>query len=154
MEYNIIYNSLVESRSHRPKQTAKGFELHHIIPKSFGGADSIDNLVSLSPKEHFIAHRLLVKINKGERATKMALALHRMATGAHKSGYWITARTYTYLRQLRSNAYQDWLRTPKGIAFRERHRARGKTLKNHKNRGTWSAQRRTKYEQTIKASTS
>mgnify|MGYP003651641869 CR=1 FL=1 len=154
MEYNIIYNSLVEARQHRPKQTAKGFELHHIVPKSFGGTDSTDNLVSLTPKEHFIAHRLLVKINKGERATKMALALHRMATGAHKSGYWITARTYTYLRQLRSNAYQDWLRTPRGIAFRERQRARGKTLKNHKNRGTWSAQRRTKYEQTIKARTS
>ena len=37
-------------------------EIHHIIPKSLGGKDSKDNLVKLSAKEHFIAHRLLAKI--------------------------------------------------------------------------------------------
>jgi hypothetical protein len=37
-------------------------EKHHIIPKSEGGDDTYDNLVYLTPKEHFIAHKLLYKI--------------------------------------------------------------------------------------------
>lgn len=155
MEYNVIYNNLIESRQHRSKARAKGFELHHITPKSFGGTDDTDNLVSLTPKEHFIAHRLLVKMNTGDRATKMALALHRMATGAHKSRYWITARTYTYLRTLRSNAYQDWLQTPEGIAYRERQRQRGlknKWANSNTNKGKtlpkWSAERRARFQET------
>lgn len=34
-------------------------EVHHIIPRSMGGDDSIDNLVCLSATDHFIAHKLL-----------------------------------------------------------------------------------------------
>jgi hypothetical protein len=38
------------------------FEFHHIIPKSFGGKNSKDNLIPLTPREHFLAHYLLTKI--------------------------------------------------------------------------------------------
>jgi hypothetical protein len=162
MEYNIIYNNLIESRQHRPKERAKGFELHHITPKSIGGTDSTDNLVSLTPKEHFIAHRLLVKIHTSDNATKMALALHRMATGQHKANYNITSRTYDYLRKLRSNAYKQWLQTPEGIAFKERQRQRGivhklngtgygKTSNKGKKLPKWSEARRAKFAETIRA---
>ena len=120
----MIYNSLIDSRSHRPRHRSKGYELHHITPRSIGGADTEDNLICLTPKEHFIAHRLLVKIHTGDNATKMALALHRMATGQHKDKYRITARTYQYLRTLRSNAYQQWLLTPEGQAFKQRQSKR------------------------------
>jgi hypothetical protein len=37
-------------------------ERHHIIPKSLGGTDDEENLVSLSPKAHFICHWLLTKM--------------------------------------------------------------------------------------------
>ena len=53
-------------------------ECHHIIPKSFGGSEDKDNLVLLTPKEHFLAHKLLVKISFGRDKSKMCLALLMM----------------------------------------------------------------------------
>lgn len=38
-------------------------ERHHIVPKSLGGTNEKDNLIDLFAKEHFIAHKLLVKEN-------------------------------------------------------------------------------------------
>ena len=37
-------------------------ETHHIIPKSLGGTDLVENLVVLTAREHFICHRLLTKM--------------------------------------------------------------------------------------------
>lgn len=34
-------------------------EVHHIIPRSEGGLDDDDNLVRLTAREHYIAHKLL-----------------------------------------------------------------------------------------------
>ena len=36
-------------------------EKHHIIPRSEGGADTDENLVELTAREHFLAHYLLAK---------------------------------------------------------------------------------------------
>ncbi len=78
MNYNILYSKFIESRPIRVKRKQKGYHLHHIIPRAFGGAlEDPNNLISLTPREHFIAHRLLVKcqtdrINKW----KMIRALH------------------------------------------------------------------------------
>jgi hypothetical protein len=53
-------------------------EKHHIIPKSLGGADRKDNLVRLTPKEHFICHLLLPKMVEGPAVYKMVFAFFRM----------------------------------------------------------------------------
>jgi hypothetical protein len=37
-------------------------ENHHIIPKSLGGDNSSDNVISVSAKKHFILHKLLTKM--------------------------------------------------------------------------------------------
>jgi len=47
-------------------------ENHHIIPKCLGGTDEKENLVSLSPKAHFICHWLLTKM-VGERNNREKL---------------------------------------------------------------------------------
>ena len=39
-------------------------EKHHIIPRSLGGSNDIDNLVRLTAKQHFICHKLLTKMFK------------------------------------------------------------------------------------------
>jgi hypothetical protein len=39
-------------------------EVHHILPRSMGGADTEDNLVRLTAREHFLAHWLLYRIYK------------------------------------------------------------------------------------------
>lgn len=61
MNYRKIYKNLIESRKMRNISDAI-YEKHHIIPRCMGGNNNIDNLVNLTPEEHFIAHQLLVKI--------------------------------------------------------------------------------------------
>ncbi len=51
-------------------------EKHHIIPKSIGGTDNENNIVSLPPRVHFICHWLLTKMTSGKNRHKMTFALH------------------------------------------------------------------------------
>lgn len=60
MDYLKHYNLLME-RS-RDRNLDEYTESHHIIPKCMGGTDEQDNLVNLTPEEHYLAHQLLVKI--------------------------------------------------------------------------------------------
>lgn len=58
MDYYKIYNQLIERAKQR--KSVDGYtEIHHIIPRSEGGTDESDNLVKLTGREHFIAHKLL-----------------------------------------------------------------------------------------------
>lgn len=60
MNYKKIYTSLIERGQAR---LLEGYqEKHHIIPRCIGGTDHSDNLVYLTPEEHYLAHQLLVKI--------------------------------------------------------------------------------------------
>lgn len=108
MEYNIIYNDLVARCQHRPKRKNKGFELHHITPKSLGGDNTQDNLVNLTAKEHWVAHRLLHKIHTGKAKDKMATALVMMSG---TKTYRVPSRFYEQIakmnRQQALNSWQD-----------------------------------------------
>lgn len=69
MNYKKHYYKLIERAKNRTLNQYG--EWHHIIPKCVGGKDSSDNLVKLSPREHFIAHLLLIKIyNNNYRLVK------------------------------------------------------------------------------------
>lgn len=60
MNYTNHYNSLIERAKTR---ILEGYsESHHIIPKCRGGTDDENNLVKLTPEEHFLAHQLLIKM--------------------------------------------------------------------------------------------
>lgn len=72
MNYKKIYNDLMTSRfvlkSEREikrKDKTGRYERHHIIPRAFNGNDYKDNKVTLTLREHFIAHYLLHKIYGG-----------------------------------------------------------------------------------------
>ena len=54
-------------------------EKHHIIPKSLGGSNNDDNLISLTGREHFLVHWLLVKMTTGSEKIKMQHALWGMS---------------------------------------------------------------------------
>jgi hypothetical protein len=45
-------------------------EIHHIVPRSEGGTDAPDNLVALTPREHFLAHWMLYRIYKTSAAAR------------------------------------------------------------------------------------
>lgn len=81
-------------------------ENHHRIPKSLGGTDDEPNMVKLSPKQHFIAHLLLIKMLAGLNKQKMLYALRSMANLRHSKGrsYFVGARIYARIRrELRSH---------------------------------------------------
>ena len=51
-KYKKWYENIVNSAKIR--NTIGYAEIHHIIPKSLGGSNSIDNLVTLTAREHFV----------------------------------------------------------------------------------------------------
>lgn len=54
------------------------FEKHHILPKSLGGGNEQENLVLVTPREHFLLHRLLCRMTVGRDHRSMCWAIHRM----------------------------------------------------------------------------
>lgn len=61
MDYQKIYNDLIESAKskNRKKSKEQYYEKHHILPRCMNGDNSKDNLVLLTAREHFVAHKLL-----------------------------------------------------------------------------------------------
>jgi hypothetical protein len=85
MDYKKIYDDLMRARlsikNDRIKQKGEGayLERHHIIPLSMGGIKSYslgsDNIVLLTAREHYLAHRMLWLIYK---TREMGFAFHKM----------------------------------------------------------------------------
>lgn len=95
MNYEKLYNSLIDSRKklNRKKKFGTYYESHHILPKSLGGSNNKDNLILLTPKEHFVAHLLLWKYTK---TLQMTHALFFMSS--NKKGK-LSAKSYSILRE-------------------------------------------------------
>lgn len=73
MNYELHYKQLIDRAYSR---TLTGYvEKHHILPKSMGGLDNKENIVELTPREHFIAHLLLVKIHPLSLSMVKAVAM-------------------------------------------------------------------------------
>lgn len=68
-------------------------EKHHKVPKAHGGSDRETNLIPLTPKEHYVAHRLLAKMHP--TCEDMARAVAFMS---RLQNHPIPARTYSRLR--------------------------------------------------------
>ena len=73
MNYSKVYYNIIEQAKSRPLPPI--VEVHHIIPKSLGGSNKKENLVKLTPKEHFVCHLLLTKMYSGKDRQKMVYAI-------------------------------------------------------------------------------
>jgi hypothetical protein len=96
-KYKVWYEDIILKASRR-KIIEGIFEKHHIIPKSkpFNGTDDPENIVKLTPREHYICHRLLVKFCRtSEAKNKMLWALHRMCFSGN---YGSPSRLYEQFR--------------------------------------------------------
>lgn len=99
-KYETWYNNIIKNA--RKKNIGEGYEVHHIIPRCFGGDNSQENLVKLTPREHFVCHWILVKMHTGDKRGKMINALYMMrAEGPYQKRYHtkITSRIYQKLRE-------------------------------------------------------
>lgn len=66
MNYQKIYAAFItDRRSCESHPLIQYVEKHHIVPSSLGGGDEPENLIYLTPEDHFFAHLLLAKIHGG-----------------------------------------------------------------------------------------
>jgi hypothetical protein len=105
MNYSQIYDNLILKAKQESRIRHKGiyYEKHHIIPRCLGGSDNDDNLVLLTAREHFIAHKLLTYIYPHNRG--IALAFRYMIYGSNKNQnkfrkLKISSRDYKYVKEL------------------------------------------------------
>lgn len=66
MNHERHYHALILKSRERGKPDGYA-ERHHVLPRSLGGGDEPENLVWLTPREHFIAHLLLARIHGGSQ---------------------------------------------------------------------------------------
>lgn len=81
MNYTLIYQQLIDRAVGRVKTNEQYFERHHVVPRCLDGSDHPSNLALLTPEEHFLAHKLLVKIYPNNPKLKFALQAMIMECG-------------------------------------------------------------------------
>jgi hypothetical protein len=110
MNYQRIYNNIINRAKSENRQKGCGvyFERHHIIPKCIDGTNHTTNLILLTGREHFIAHKLLCEVYPYN--TKLHYALWRMMnpqTKNHKRSYNISSREYDRCKNIQSLLVQE-----------------------------------------------
>lgn len=106
MNYLNIYNSLIGKikSENRGQDIEKFFEVHHIIPKCMDGSDDMENLIKLTYREHFIAHRLLAKIYPTNH--KIQYAFFCLIRNPHGNRI-ITSRMFNVLK-VNHSKFMSW----------------------------------------------
>jgi hypothetical protein len=101
MDYKRVYREIITRRQENPLDSIYYGELHHIIPKSLGGADSRDNLVRLTAREHFICHALLAEMYEhgSSEWCKMNHAFLMMKSSSTQQQRYCNARLYNSKRK-------------------------------------------------------
>ena len=124
-KYTRWYEQIIENAKAKgmliPKRHAKRYdgytEVHHIIPRAFGGLDTKENLIRFSAREHFICHWLLTKMTTGEYRNKMLTAFVLMTGKGSKSArYEFRITSSRVFEQIRTD-YANYL--SKKLAGRE-----------------------------------
>lgn len=83
MNYQKIYYEIInQAQNSNRNKSDRYYEAHHIIPRCLGGCNSKSNLVLLTPREHFLAHWLLLKIHPTN--VKLRYAFTCFNKGKHK----------------------------------------------------------------------
>lgn len=97
MNYSKLYQDLIQRAKDRSLQDNVYYEKHHILPVSMGGKDDCNNIVSLTAKEHFVAHHLLWKIHRNREMTHAFMLMCSTKRGGVK--YKVYARDYQLLKE-------------------------------------------------------
>jgi len=117
MNYQKIYDDLIQRA--RIREITGVNERHHIIPDHFfinrsrkgrpgwliGDPNDKNNIVCLTPEEHYVAHQLLVKIYPGVKSLIFAL-VHLSGKGKihnNKMYGWIRRRSGQIMSELKRN---------------------------------------------------
>ena len=127
MNYEKIYNQLIEKRKIQILEKNIGNELHHIIPRSLNGNNAQCNLVYLTVREHYIAHLLLWKITllkfgeESDQHKKMQHAFRMMCIFSKKYSrkFKFNSKLYEkYKKKAYETTYNDEFRLKCSLAKR------------------------------------
>ncbi len=103
MNYKKVYDKIIENRLNNPLSETEYGETHHIIPRSLGGSDEVENLVRLTAREHFICHALLAEMYERETLEwyKMnhAFMMMKVESSAHNENRYINSRLYSLKKE-------------------------------------------------------
>lgn len=112
------YTALIHYRAINPLPPDVYGEVHHIYPRCLGGNDEPENLIRLTPEEHYRAHCLLPFIfTEGIGHAKLCCAWHRMRFAQGKDVE-ISEEEYGRLKRAHSKALSE---TKKGEVHSEEH---------------------------------
>lgn len=101
MNYTQVYQNLINTRKTLIRIKKNGlYEQHHIIPKCLGGSNKKENLILLTPKEHFIAHLLLANMYDGKIKAKLCYALMKMCMCNPNQKRKISASQYELVKKM------------------------------------------------------
>lgn len=107
--YSDFINLIISSRGRfgLPREEYK--ERHHIIPRCMGGNSDENNLIDLTAREHFIAHRFLYEESKGtEYCSKLACAMKFSSTQFNENGkVKLTEDEYKYLKEVQAKIQSE-----------------------------------------------
>ena len=92
--YRALYERFIETRANRVLDNCN-IEVHHITPRCMGGGEEEENLIPLTPREHFLAHLFLNR----------AYPDHKGITKAHQAMFKGNANQQNN-RQFNSRFYQ------------------------------------------------
>lgn len=83
MNYKLIYEKIIAHARNRSILTGYK-ENHHILPRCMGGGDDENNIVALTPEEHYICHQLLVKIYPYQKSLWRAVRMMTYVSNSTK----------------------------------------------------------------------
>ncbi len=151
MNYEKIYNRLIQSAFGRLREDYEYLERHHITPLCIGGVDDDSNIVLLTAREHFVAHQLLTKIHPD--TPSLIYAAHRMTLFAEHQRDRSKNRMYSWLKnrlyaaqsaKLKGKSWEEIYGAAKAHDMKERlaESKRGKTHSAQHIRNNSEAQKR------------
>lgn len=143
MDYQRHYDLLINRAKSR---NISGYtEKHHILPKCMGGGDEPENLVRLTPEEHFVAHQLLVKIYPEKRT--LVIAVLRMSYAEN----YVNNKIFGWLRRKHSEVIGEvigeYWRGRKRKPFSDEHRKKISVAQTGKKRGPHSEEHKRRLSQ-------
>ena len=108
-------------------------EYHHIIPRSMGGSNEKENIIKLTPREHYICHLCLIKFTEDKDYYKMLCAINSMSMHTLRKNFKYDSKLYEILKEKRVEELKIWLK--ENSAFKDKliHK---KTIEKRTKNGT------------------
>jgi hypothetical protein len=116
MNYQRIYDNLIISRRTLNRSKSDSYyESHHIIPLCLDGCKRCkDNLILLTPREHFLAHWLLSRIHPNNNKIQYAFWCMCIASNKEQSRSIFSSIAYEESRQSYKKIISERMKGLKG----------------------------------------